>query len=124
MAWTEKRTISLTTSAGGAATAYTPVINGTVKNVVYTVGSLGASTVLVIATETSGRTLLSKTVGNASANFPGLTGPTTDDAGTSDPSTRDGPVVCGERLSIAITSGGATATGSVTIEIEGTFSGA
>jgi len=124
MAYFEKRTITLAVSSGGALTTYTPVVNGVVTNLRYEPGTLGGSTAIVVSTETTGRTLFSKTVGNTAANFPNLTQDTTDATGTADTSTRAENKIASERIKIVVSNGGTSTTGSLIVEIEGTFSGA
>lgn len=124
MGYFEKRTITLAVSSGGALTTYTPVINGVVTNLRYVPGTLGASTAIVITTETTDRSLFSKTVGNTAANFPNLTQVTTDETGTADTSTRAENKIASERLKIVVSNGGTSTTGSLIVEVEGAFSGA
>lgn len=121
----ERHSVTLTTTAGGAATEYTPVVTGRVLQVQYVPDGTAPydNTVdFTITGEATGQAILTKA--NVAAAFTNLPRVKTQDEAGADAlyaagglSVREAPVVAQERIKIVLAQGGATKTGVVIVTI-------
>ena len=106
-----RHVVSLTTATGGAATGYTPVVNGRVLGIRYVKTDFADGVVFTITGETTGVNVWTQTAVNASATVcPRQATHTVLGAAAlyagSGVAVLDDVVLANERLQIAVTSGG------------------
>ncbi len=120
MSYCERHDVAVTTSTGGTATEYTPVINGLVAAVVYASGGASgfASTAdFTITTETTGQNIWTQS--NVSAGVTKYPVTAAQIAAGTNSSLTEVPVpIANERVKIAIAQGGNTKTGTFTVIVK------
>ena len=126
MSYAKRHRVTVTTSAAGAATEYTPVVSGQVVGIVYTRPSSGGleTASVAITGETTETDIWTQAGINASTSrLP--TQPTHTQAGigrvyAGDGEAVGGPIyIAGERIKVAITSGGDEKSGTFDILVAG-----
>lgn len=120
MSFAQRHIIAVTTSAGGAATVFSPVVTGKIQTLIYTKTDFAAGVDFTITVEGTGEGVWTETDVDASATVAPRQ-PTHDNAGvaslyaaTGEP-VEDHIAVANDRIKIVIASGGATKTGTFTL---------
>ena len=120
MSYIQRHDVAVTTSTGGSATAYSPVVMGKVAAVVYTSGGASgfASTAdIAVTTETTGQNIWTQSNVTASVvKYPVTTAQVP--AGTNSSLTEKQIPVADERIKIVIAQGGNAKVGTFTVVIE------
>lgn len=117
MSFAKTGTVSLTTTTGGAATGYSPVLNGRLIEIVYTKDDFDNGVTFAVTGEVTGKTYWSQAAVNASATVCPRQ-PTHDYAGAASLYAGSGePVedylwVVDERIKFVVSSGGNTKSGT------------
>lgn len=116
MSYCERHAVSVTTTATGIATGYTPVVVGRIVAVQYSkaTGGLASTTDVTVTTEDTGQAVWSATNLNASTTVSPLVAAVLTSGAAS--SLSELPVyAAGERVKIAIAQGGNAKTGSFAV---------
>lgn len=119
MAYIKSEAVTLTTTAGGAATEYTPDVNGFVRAIRYS-GGFDATADITITGDDTGQPIITMTdQADAVATLHprqathDIVGAASLYAATGEPVESDIPIA-GERIKVVVAQGGATKTGTLT----------
>lgn len=114
--------IALTTDGAGAATGYTPLINGRILGVFYTKVDFDNGVDFTITLDATGEAILTLANQNASGKFyPRV--PVQDEAGADalyaagGTKLRDCVVAANDKVKVVVAQGGATKTGTITVVV-------
>lgn len=117
MSYVQRHTVSVTTDGSGDATAYTPVVNGLLKQIIYAKTDFADGVDFTITTETTAQNLWVDTNVNASEKVAPRE-PTADAVGDASLyaagglAVEDSIPIADERIKIVVSSGGAAKTGT------------
>lgn len=114
MSFAQKATVACTATAGGAVTAYSPIMTGQVINAIYTKTNFSDGAVLLITGEDSGIVIWSQTGVNSSAKISPVQVGSINTSGAASSLTENPVYVANERIKIAMTGAGNGTTGSFT----------
>jgi len=124
MAYCQAHTVALTTNSSGAATGYTPVVNGAILAVKYVKTDFADGVDFTVTTEDTAQNVWVESDVNA-AKTVAPRQPTHDTIGGASLYAALGEAVedyvwaCGERVKIVVASGGDTKTGSFILMVGG-----
>lgn len=122
MSYVQRHTVSVTTDASGAATAYTPVVTGRVVNVVYTKTDYAVGVDFTVTAEGTGQAIWTGTDVNASTTVAprqpthGTDGSASLYAGAGEP-IEDQIYLAGDRVKIVVAAGGNAKTGAFAVVV-------
>jgi len=122
MSYAERHAVSLTTSTGGAATAYTlKLVTGRVISVKWAPTGIAAASTVTISTESSGQTILANAASAAFTKYPRMATHTATGGSalyaTGGVAVRDYAIAAGERIKAVVAGGGATKSATLTLVI-------
>ena len=123
MSYAERHVVTLTTTSGGAATGYTPVITGRISQIRYVKDDFANGVDFTITAEATGETIWTQLDVNASVTVAPRQ-PTHDTAGVASLYAAAGepveaPIVLAQdRVKIVIAAGGDTTTGTFHVIVE------